>query len=1623
MVDATSCGTGKAGGTLETTNAYDWFCDTVVPLGALSNGAGGYCFDTHANCLLAPNGCNANVTVNGSVFAGVDCVVDFTRCSTGVAAASAHQYSCVSDVPAGSYQNGFGVPCYDTFSNCLSGPNLCDMSTPCQIDANTCSSGESSAPAADGSLTAQNFCASSLPPASSPTMGGLLCYTSAHDCYNGPNACGSDEPCIDAPWFCATGLAGASGASWVCQSSIPVLGDQALPTAAGLLCFSSLEGCTAAPSPCGDANPCVFDAAVCSTGLAATAAGAYYCPLSIPWAASLSPTSGLLCYNGSAACLLAANGCGSSAVCTFPPDGVCPSGMLYCPVDVPPNGTLSTSGSLCFNNLDSCANSTACGLPPGHACVATLGCPAAFPYECARESAAKEDTVAVTFAFSVMLDNGTDVTDLHNQLVSALSATLGISAVQVSVSVAAAPSGRRLLSSVAFSANISISTPSSAAAALSALVVTGVQASTLSSSLGFGAQQISVLAQPATLAAPLPTQAARLADIVQLLALSAPRIVLSSHLLLTGTSLEVLRGAKVTVVGNTSACMASGSDPSGTGLCTLDAARLSQHFRVAADATLRLENVALLRGAARGTSSLNRDGGSIVAAANSVLLLVNTSIVNSTAALGYGGAVYTAGVVSMDAASSVSGCSEFAGGDVFSCSPANPSFNAATGGCLSCPSGQILVGTDCIPCPRNTYSLNLSVCTSCPSPSTTSAAGAPSLAFCNCPSNTYRLPVSGVTDSLTCLACPDGAVCPGGGDNRAYALDGYWRMETADAAAFFDCDDDQWCKAEQYTPTAEYVSGSTLSGFSAVQTSPDSSGALCQAFGVPSLCINNTRPPNCRVGHGGPACGVCLPGFSMQQGFCLPCPASEAFSAWPTSEQVTVILFPLGIAATVLLLFLWNKILPASVARVVDMLTFVARRVTGRIPAQTHTVRLDKTMTHPHAEDDGQDRAAAARLDGGEKHLSPAGDSGGSESDSDSDELPDMHVPADDPHPVKGVSKRKRFLHACKANAGTLSLSLRIIIDNCQVVASFQRTMRVTWPREYTKLSSFLTATNLNIMQLPRIGCLEQHTTFYPYFLGLCLSVLFFLFLIGAAWAIGLQWSLRQGYTVARLQAYSGRALSCVLHVLYFSYMPLSETVLAIFSCRPIGDAQYLSEDASLQCYTPRYDAWRKVGFVFTILYPIGIPVAFLLVLLAFRIPYLARLKEDVEYLRRLIDQCARDNVFVSVNHAKLSLSSLSTEQIDVLWVHFMEGRRASLLSPSGFVESSQRDLKFLLQHDKNLASMAGPLYTAVEVVRDFLDTRYKRYIQEGLLGIEIPRTHDALRVQLLVAHARSQQQKFAIGRLTWHHKSPIREVRLQEHHAESAAFLFEEFYVSAWHWELVELVKKLLVSSALRFARPGSAIQVFVGLLICYFFQQVYAATLPFVNPAAQRVGYMSTVNLYAFFVIAIVLKTGTSIVADPVLDAAVKGGICSLLLFSIFALPFMVAGTQFVMGVRDHFHASRGHSGKHEEHGGGEPVHNTNVATKWKHVFGDFAQLSRARDAALREARRNAGLADLILELADGDGDGMIDLAEFRRLLGMLGIQDAAEQARLFALADADGSGEVSLQEFEEWWQQLHI
>jgi len=274
--------------------------------------------------------------------------------------------------------------------------------------------------------------------------------------------------------------------------------------------------------------------------------------------------------------------------------------------------------------------------------------------------------------------------------------------------------------------------------------------------------------------------------------------------------------------------------------------------------------------------------------------------------------------------------------------------------------------------------------------------------------------------------------------------------------------------------------------------------------------------------------------------------------------------------------------------------------------------------------------------------------------------------------------------------------------------------------------------------------------------------------------------------------------------------MPLVQTVLGVFSCVTLGGGSYLQNDVSVDCRSHSYRrVYVPLALWWCMVYTIGIPVFFFCTLVAHRVPYLARVREDTEHLRALIDRHNHDgaasrDTSLFIDHSELCSTEVDSTLTDRLWQHYLHK-------------------KHLLE--KNLAELTGSARavkgeaTHLARLHSWGVAQWRYYWEHLVLGISAPETSDKAKVRLLIEYSRNDLQT-PLPVLTWH--TPFqrdREIILHAKAVGACSFLFEESRCGAWYYELFELARKVCITGVVRYMRPGSAVQVFCGLLIIFLY------------------------------------------------------------------------------------------------------------------------------------------------------------------------------------------------------------
>ena len=220
--------------------------------------------------------------------------------------------------------------------------------------------------------------------------------------------------------------------------------------------------------------------------------------------------------------------------------------------------------------------------------------------------------------------------------------------------------------------------------------------------------------------------------------------------------------------------------------------------------------------------------------------------------------------------------------------PIGTYLNALTQSCVDCAPGQVTTSTGsatCSLCPARTAWVNGSYCQTCPNNAITSPFD---VAQCACSLGFYDSQYGDDPASPVCVTCPLlGATCVTG---FVAAKAGFWRENTR-SDIFYKCLVDN-CEAEVvYGPlvalmiTPDMQQSGTFTRRRLLEGGESIGSKVANYTNASFLLTNTSEPTNCVEGNTGPLCALCLPGYSVQSGQCLPCSPSDAFTAWNPGLQ------------------------------------------------------------------------------------------------------------------------------------------------------------------------------------------------------------------------------------------------------------------------------------------------------------------------------------------------------------------------------------------------------------------------------------------------------------------------------------------------------------------------------------------------------------------------------------------------------------------------------------------------------------------------------------------------------------------------------------------------------------------
>lgn len=416
---------------------------------------------------------------------------------------------------------------------------------------------------------------------------------------------------------------------------------------------------------------------------------------------------------------------------------------------------------------------------------------------------------------------------------------------------------------------------------------------------------------------------------------------------------------------------------------------------------------------------------------------------------------------------------------------------------------------------------------------------------------------------------------------------------------------------------------------------------------------------------------------------------------------------------------------------------------------------------------------------------------------------------------------------------------------------------------------------NLNLVQLPKTACLNPNPSYYSAFNGYTLGLLFFAVFLGALRLFGTHALARftsDAERAERVERFNHRLLKVFLLVLYIVYPGVSVAIFGIFSCTRIGNVWLLDADANIVCFSPKHSGYLAAGVIWVFVFTVGIPCFFIWLLHHFRVPHLARQLADNAWLRELVKLAWLEGM---PQPAEQSMASLTTDSItdlhlEALNAFFLRGvslEQASniLLGESEPLADPKEDApppppsrlrRLMLTAWRRARAAWLEKEPVANARRAELLSRLLRWAKTtGVIAIPIMdwEEDDKDDVAPEAAHrSRAGAEERRVSKV----KSTETQAQQRLVALQKVGFLFEEYRPDVYYWEVVELLRKLALTSILALIAPGTAGQVVVGLLLALFMLLLTLHLKPHTRGILNSINAYAQLNLLLFLLVALLLK-----------------------------------------------------------------------------------------------------------------------------------------------------------------------
>jgi ABC-type multidrug transport system fused ATPase/permease subunit len=396
------------------------------------------------------------------------------------------------------------------------------------------------------------------------------------------------------------------------------------------------------------------------------------------------------------------------------------------------------------------------------------------------------------------------------------------------------------------------------------------------------------------------------------------------------------------------------------------------------------------------------------------------------------------------------------------------------------------------------------------------------------------------SNEWSCVTCPTGADCLEQGTTweNLKALPGYWRPSNV-SQTFIRC------------PIAEQCTGGEAVSANFAEDGSSGSG--------------------CAENRAGIACSTCVDGYRPSGTGCVACPDGTI--------QWTMIV----VLAVVVVLLVWISV-------------YVIMKSGEKILQDADMGTADDLEMEAQTPEVGPLPSAPA------PPMAPGVEMTDMNGDWSADDLEEETDSDDDMNQAETREQQEQDLIAManaigpKAPPANFTYKFKIFISFLQIAYSLTTDLTFRWPSAYKSVMTYVGVSSLDFLleNITGADCFSQENYYFMY-LALAIAPIVVLLLIYLLWVAPRELNVLcwRNYSKEAKARNSLQTWRLVLYFLFLVFPPVSSSVLRHYICDDVDGTSFLMQDYRVKCYT---DMWNTIAYLsasFILLYPVGIPVFF----------------------------------------------------------------------------------------------------------------------------------------------------------------------------------------------------------------------------------------------------------------------------------------------------------------------------------------------------------------------------------------------------------------------------------------------